>query len=76
MTRNIGLFRHRHGRKGGCRNRLHAKVMAKKQFKQEFFMSHRKMRIYWAEPKASLYGPLRLMSRWMRWNKIKHKMKR
>lgn len=58
-------FRNRKGRKGGCRSYRHAYTMAGIEFKQEFFMTHREMRRYWEERKAALYGPLRLMSRWL-----------
>lgn len=47
-----------------ARSRLYWQIHARQQIKREHFMSHREMRRYWDEPRAPLYGPLRLFSRW------------
>jgi hypothetical protein len=50
--------------KSNGKSRLYWAVHARRELKQEHFMSHREMHAYWEEPKAALYGPLRLWSRW------------
>lgn len=47
-----------------AKSKLYWKIKARQQLKREFHMSHREMRRYWDEPRAPLYGPLRLFSRW------------
>lgn len=64
MTRHKQL-RNRKGRNGGCRSHLHAYTLAKIQSRHEFFMNARDMRRYWDETRSKLYGPLRLMTRWL-----------
>lgn len=49
-----------------AKSRLHWQIVAKREFKAEFFMTHRDMRKYWEDRHAPLYGPLSLMSRWLR----------
>jgi hypothetical protein len=59
------VLKNRKCREGGCRNYVHAYTLAGLSHKKEHFMSHREMRVYWDEPKAELFGPLRLMTRWI-----------
>lgn len=55
-----------HGKNGGCRSHRHAYTMARLELREEFFMSQRTMRRYWQEPSGPLYGPLGMMSSWLR----------
>lgn len=55
-----------HGKNGGCRSHRHAYTMARLQMWREMFMPQRTMRRYWQEPRGPLYGPLGLMSNWLR----------
>ena len=41
-------------------------AMVESKHKKEFFMAARQMRIYWDEPHAPLYYPLRLYSRYLK----------
>ena len=50
---------------------VHIYQMAVLQSKREWFMSPRKLRVYWHEPNAALYGPLSLMTRWLEYREIK-----
>jgi hypothetical protein len=58
----------RHGFESAGRNRLALKLQCKKESLAEYLMPQRKMRKYWEEPHAPLYGPLK---GWTMWMKIK-----
>lgn len=60
-------FKNRKNRRGNCRSYLHAYTLAKIQHKQEHFMSQRDMRVYWNDVHEPLYGPLNLMSRYLKY---------
>jgi hypothetical protein len=43
------------------------RVNAEADFKKEFFMSHREMRLYWHEQLGELWGPLSMYSRYLKY---------
>lgn len=69
-NRNLNIMKtktlvNRKGRNGDCRNYIHAYTIAKLEHKAEHFMCARTMRAYWNDKHDPLYGPLRLMSRYL-----------